>query len=526
MFYGCELLKSVVLSDNIVKIDDYAFSICYKLESINFTPKLTTIGNYVFDRCVSLKQLTFPASLTTLGEAVFKQCFLKIDTSHNDHFLFVDDMLFSKGNTLLTDHFGQDSEASFKIHSQCTIIGTGTFSGKKLKKLTFDGNSLTEIKGNAFSGSTLVEITIPSSLTTLGTNCFESCNKLTTVTFTGNKISVIPNYCFKNCFLLSEFQLPTSITSIGDYAFSRCFSISDIGFQNTAISILGLSSFEMSGLSAFDVSHTLSKVGIGCFESSSLTHVEISVESIPELCFNNCTLLNYLTLNDGIATIESKYFMDCISLTSLTIPKTVDTIRSFAFKGCTSLSMITLSSGSKLRDVYGGAFFDCDSLNTVKSNSENHTYNNGALTDVNETILITFFPSIRITTFIVPPTMQSIGNYAFMGSKYLTRVLFYGDRLTDIGYMSFTNCTSLSFLYVPSSNLATIGKDAFDGCTKLRKCGSVQCMKTKRSKFSERGIPDIAFAEICAEREISCKQNSFSSLPGLSSFAVFISIAI
>lgn len=120
--------------------------------------------------------------------------------------------------------------------------------------------------------------------------------------------------------------------------------------------------------------------------------------------------------------------------------------------------------------------------------------------------------------------MKSIGNYAFMGSKYLTRVLFYGDRLIDIGYMSFTNCTSLSFLYIPSSNLATIWKDAFTGCTKLRNCGSIQCMKTKRSKFTERGIPDIAFVEICPEKEASCKQNSFSSLPGISSIAVFILI--
>ena len=64
-----------------------------------------------------------------------------------------------------------------------------------------------KIGNSAFSGCTsLIQITIPSSVTSIGNGAFSGCSSLTQITF----------------------EIPSSVTSIGNYAFYRCSSLTQI----------------------------------------------------------------------------------------------------------------------------------------------------------------------------------------------------------------------------------------------------------------------------------------------------------
>jgi hypothetical protein len=74
MFFNCLSLSSVVLSDGIKYISDYAFSRCYLLSSISMPDSLKKIGKSAFSSCFDLVSVVFPSSLTDIGDNAFNGC--------------------------------------------------------------------------------------------------------------------------------------------------------------------------------------------------------------------------------------------------------------------------------------------------------------------------------------------------------------------------------------------------------------------------------------------------------------------
>ncbi|KAI5534774.1 ribonuclease inhibitor domain-containing protein, partial [Trichomonas vaginalis G3] len=312
----CFLLTTVHLSPKIQSIGDHAFLECHNLVNIELPPALTKIDDMAFSSCTSLKKLVFTPNLSKIGESVFSDCTLEIDTTNNSYFLYQNHMLLSQNRTALTDSFGTDRDTILNIPIECFTIGKNTFYNKLLKKVTFAGNNLTSINESAFASSSIVEIILPSSLCILGKQCFISCSQLTSVTFNGNSLNEIPDEFFRNCAKLSTIVLPPSITSIGDYSFYQCTSIGDIGISNTQILNIGRYCFSKSSLSIFDVDHYISRILFNSFESSSVSTVSISSNSIPERCFRNCESLTSITLGEGIVSLSDECFKGCTKLAS------------------------------------------------------------------------------------------------------------------------------------------------------------------------------------------------------------------
>jgi hypothetical protein len=77
-----------------------------------------------------------------------------------------------------------------------------------------------------------------------------------------------------------------------------------------------------------------------------------------------------------------------------------------------------------------------------------------------------FYQNASLTSAIIPGTVLSIGNYAFLGCTGLTSVTMY-DGVTSIGERVFHQCTALTSVIVPGS-VRTIGNYAFYSCTGLR----------------------------------------------------------
>jgi hypothetical protein len=98
--------------------------------------------------------------------------------------------------------------------------------------------------GRAFSGCTsLTDLTIPDSLTTIGDYAFLGCTGLNNITF-GNGLAHIGNSAFSQCSGLTSVILPHSLTDIGNSAFSSCAKLTSITI-GPGVTNLGASTFAM-----------------------------------------------------------------------------------------------------------------------------------------------------------------------------------------------------------------------------------------------------------------------------------------
>ena len=73
----------------------------------------------------------------------------------------------------------------------------------------------------------MTNITIPNSVTSLGSSCFEGCSDLTSITLP-NSITSLGYECFRDCSGLTSITIPNSVTSLGDECFYRCSGLTEV----------------------------------------------------------------------------------------------------------------------------------------------------------------------------------------------------------------------------------------------------------------------------------------------------------
>jgi len=107
-------------------------------------------------------------------------------------------------------------------------------SAGKYVSLNLTGNALTVIPEYAFVDEekrefckTLVSITIPSSVTGIGTLAFSGCTNLKSITIP-NSVTEIGEGAFANCTSFTSITIPNNVTEIGEGAFYYCTSINNI----------------------------------------------------------------------------------------------------------------------------------------------------------------------------------------------------------------------------------------------------------------------------------------------------------
>jgi len=119
-------------------------------------------------------------------------------------------------------------------------------------------NSVTSIGDGAFAISGLTSITIPNSVTSIGNGAFGQC-VITSITIP-NSVTSIGDAAFFECKNLTSITIPNSVTSIGEDAFGECKSLTSVTFQGT-ISPSGLNSYAFGSIaraSFFDNGHNYS----------------------------------------------------------------------------------------------------------------------------------------------------------------------------------------------------------------------------------------------------------------------------
>lgn len=207
-------------------------------------------------------------------------------------------------------------------------------------------------------------VTIPSGVTSINDNAFNSCAEVTGVSIPSSVTSIGFNaFAFSG---LTSVTIPSSVTSIGDNAFSSCTSLTSVSIPSSITSI-GLAVFyECRSLRSVTIPSSVTSIGADAFaECESLTSVTIpsSVISIGTGAFADCTNLASVTMLSSIASISEGMFLDCDSLTKVTIPSSVTSIGASAFAECDKLASVTIPLS--VTHIESDAFGNCVSLTDI-----------------------------------------------------------------------------------------------------------------------------------------------------------------
>ena len=74
LYVNGELVKDLVIPNNVTRIRNYAFYYCYRLESVTIPSSVTSIGKSAFSFCSGLTSIEIPNSVTSIGDYAFHYC--------------------------------------------------------------------------------------------------------------------------------------------------------------------------------------------------------------------------------------------------------------------------------------------------------------------------------------------------------------------------------------------------------------------------------------------------------------------
>jgi hypothetical protein len=392
------------------------------------------------------------------------------------------------------------------IDSSVTSIGNYAFKVCTALTSVTIGSSVTSIGANAFQTcSALTSITIPNSVTSIGTNVFSVCTALTSVTI-GNSVTSISSAAFSSCTALTSVIIPNSVTSIGTNAFNECYALTSITIPNSVTSIGTTAFTSCTALTFVTIGSSVTSIGnFAFYNCSALTSVIIpnSVISIGNSAFQSCVVLTSVTIGSSVTSIGNSVFQGCTTLSSVTIGSSVATISNSAFQSCVALASITIPNS--VTSIGDSAFQGCTTLSSVTIGSSVATIGIQA-----------FYACSQLASITIPDSVTSIGQSAFQLCTALTSVTI-PNSVTSIGINAFS-FSGLTFVIIPKS-VFTISQGAFASCSSLTSVTFILpsiITVIRYAVFSSSGLTSITVPNSVTTIEL----DAFSSCAALTSVTI------
>ena len=220
LFYNCASLTETNIPNGVEHIGDEAFCGCESIKELTIPDSVTSIGTYAFVRCTGLTEIVIPDSISDLGAFAFYNCVALSEVQLSKNLTVIKNGTFASCNTLkkIIIPEGVTTIENGSESGDWTIPGRGAFSSCALESVTLP-TTLTYIGTCAFTNCwALTEIRIPDSVTAIGSYAFEFCDSLKTVKLPA-KIETVSFRMFSRCPLLTEITLPETLKTVSREAF-------------------------------------------------------------------------------------------------------------------------------------------------------------------------------------------------------------------------------------------------------------------------------------------------------------------
>ena len=542
-------IEKIEMSKNITNVPDWAFAMQINCTSVTLPSALTSIGSSALEEC-AFTSITLPEGLTTIGDYAFYGSKLTsllipstVSTIGADAFLDNNDLAyvtcagsapialingtFGDGSALAaifvpentTDAYkGADGWSAYadKIQAVPTTTFTYTAAEKVAKFDNYeDFNGAIGIKSHEFADGTgtvvytgyvtalgeralsyakMTGITIPESITSLGSGAFMS-STLESVTFAGTaSLKTIGPRAFSSCSSLTAFIVPESVETIGDSSFSGCKNLATFTFAGTpavtsignaafqdckkltaftipvSVTTLGRTVFWFTGLTSLTIPAGVTQIGQALFCSSPITsltvdagnanYADLGCNGIFEKATGKLVAGGAITtVPDGIKTIGQEAFWGEEGTFSLSLPESVTTIENRAFHMARGLTSLSIPSGITYIDEE--CFQFCEGMQDI------YCYASPTMTwDGGMELPVFIMMTPKATQFHVAAADLDAWTTNFADAN----VSFVGDLLTSketitIGAAGMaTYCSSYALDFSGSDVVAYIAT-AFDGST-------------------------------------------------------------
>lgn len=515
-FQGCTSLIEATLSSNRPIVDMYIFDGCKELKKVNWLDVAKTyISERAFSGCSSLTTIGGIENVNMFGTNAFRGC-----SSLNVDILLISTSIV--GGSYVFGESGIKSFSAPNVESWSNMAGTfykcANLESVNIPKLTLIGQSLfyyctgiknitlgdvTEINTRSFEGAfapdSNIQLTFDRlgflgdyafqssnirsfssvSVTSIGVNCFSSCELLTDITL--NALTKISQYAFRGCYNLSDAHI-NSAEVVSNNSFYRCTNLKSISLPN--VKEIGSNAFIYSGLEEIIMPNVetignnaldslnlqgeyslmkLKSIGSYAFRGVKISKLEVeSLETIGTYAFVSSNITELIQKTDTPLQIASNAFQNCAYLTSVNVNNLVS-IEASAFSGCAKLSYI---NPMNLTYINGGAFNGCSGL-AIDFVAPYLTSIRGYSTFTRSSITKLIVPNTsglgkyelqhcNYLTEIVLGNAVKINDYAINQCSNLSRVVIYLEEEPEqLGAGNFENCNNC-LIYVPDNLVETV----------------------------------------------------------------------
>ncbi len=267
LYLNGDLVKDLIIPDEVIKINNYAFYNYSALESVTLSSNTTYIGYEAFYNCSRLENLIIPQSVEFIDTRAFRYCRGLTEVNIGSGVKNIGSGAFEGCDSLRSitipfigeggdsywrsKHFGYifgassyEENSEYVPHELRTVIITG---GSEIGEYAFYGcsglyyitlsDSIARIEKNAFTGCENICYEYYDGAYYLGTAnnpyhmLVKSQNSLISSCNIHENTKIIMSYAFEYCTQLSQITIPKNVVYIGEYAFAGCANLASATFE-------------------------------------------------------------------------------------------------------------------------------------------------------------------------------------------------------------------------------------------------------------------------------------------------------
>lgn len=455
-FANATVFTSISLPDTLTRIEKGAFDGC---TAVTKTGNLTTLDGWLLTVDRASYAITIPATVKKIADGAFDECYKLVQVTNLPKLTL----------TGLPANPGQEIRTATSTAFKNTLTSTNglvTYKvGSTVYLLAYTGSAtkldLSTLGVNAvyayalFGNTTLTELLIPASLTTIGVGAFGGC-RIETLTATLDSVSHVPTKHLKTltvtgsptelpsnflngCITLKSLALPSTITVVRKLALQGCVNVTSFTAPAMMMSPSIIPFFSKLVTVNINGGTSIPAQLFNGHKTLREVHIGTSIEAIGAQAFFNCYALETFVFDDiqssNLTTIGNYQFCSNKKMTSFAFPPQVTKIPAQCFSGCSGLASVSIPEG--VTRIAYEAFQNCTALT-----------------------------SVTIPASVV--ALENLANYSdvrgvFEGCTNLAEVTFAeGSQLTLISNYCFYNCKKLTSITIPAT-VKSIGKGAFQG---------------------------------------------------------------